>query len=52
LDREVSIDLELISFITEIPSYGEKPTQYMDDKIKEKVLEEEMKNTYRMKRGT
>jgi hypothetical protein len=41
----VSIDVELISFITGLPSNGEKPTQYIDDKTKEKELAEEMKKT-------
>jgi hypothetical protein len=31
----VSIDVELISFITGLPSNGEKPMQYMDEKTKE-----------------
>jgi hypothetical protein len=46
MDKPVSIDVELISFITGLPSNGEKPTQYMDDKTKEKELMEEMKKTY------
>jgi hypothetical protein len=38
LDEPVSIDVELISFVTRLPSNGENPTQYMDDKTKEKEL--------------
>jgi hypothetical protein len=52
MDRSVSIDVELISFITGLPSDGEKPMQYMDDKTKEKALMEEMKNTYGTERGS
>jgi hypothetical protein len=52
LDEPVSIDVELISFITGLPSNGEKPTQYLDDKTKEKALAEEMKKTYGTERGS
>ena len=46
LEELVSIDVDLIAFITGLPSNGENPTQYMDDKIKEKSLSKEMKKTY------
>jgi hypothetical protein len=52
LEELVSIDVELISFITGMPSNGEKPKQYLDDKTKEKDLVEEMKKTYGMERGS
>jgi len=32
MNMPVSIDVDLISFITGLPSYGEKPVQYMDNK--------------------
>jgi hypothetical protein len=42
----VSIDIEIIAYIIGLPSWGENPTQYLDDKTKEKELVEEMKKTY------
>jgi hypothetical protein len=33
-------------------SMGESPTQYLDDKTKEKALAEEMKKTYGTERGS
>jgi hypothetical protein len=47
-----SIDVELIAFITGLPTMGESPTQYLDDKTKEKSLAEEMKKTYGTERGS
>jgi hypothetical protein len=35
--------VELIDFITSLPSQGENPMQYLDDKKKKKALTEEMK---------
>jgi hypothetical protein len=52
MEEPVSIDVELIAFITGLPSMGESPTQYLDDKTKEKALAEEMKKTYGTKRGS
>jgi hypothetical protein len=52
LEEPVSIDVELIAFITGLPSNGENPTQYLDDKTKEKALAEEMKKTYGTERGS
>jgi hypothetical protein len=52
LEDPVSIGMELISFIIGLPSWGENPMQYLDDKKKEKALEEEMKNTYGTERGS
>jgi hypothetical protein len=46
LEEIVSIELELISFIIGLPSWGKNPAQYLNDRTKENVLEEEMKNTY------
>jgi hypothetical protein len=52
MEEPVSIDVELIAFITGLPSMGESLTQYLDDKTKEKALTEEMKKTYRTERGS
>jgi hypothetical protein len=52
VEEPVSIDVELISYITGLPSRGENPAQYLDDKTKEKALAEEMKNTYGTERGS
>jgi hypothetical protein len=46
LDTPISIDVELISFITGLSSNGDKSMQYMDDKTKETTLVEEMKKKY------
>jgi hypothetical protein len=52
LEQPVSIDVELIALITGLPSMGENPAQYLDDKTKEKSLAEEMKKTYGTERGS
>jgi hypothetical protein len=52
LEEPVSIDVELIAFITGLPSNGKNPTQYLDDKTKEKALAEDMKKTYGTERGS
>jgi hypothetical protein len=52
LEEPVSIDVEIIALITGLPSNGEKPAQYLDDKTKEKALPEEMNNTYGTERGS
>jgi hypothetical protein len=52
LDTQVSIDVDLIAKITGLPTNGEQPTQYLDDKTKEKALEEEMKQMYGTERGS
>jgi hypothetical protein len=38
MEEPISIDVELIAFITGLSSMGESPTQYLDDKTKEKAL--------------
>jgi hypothetical protein len=43
--------IELIAFITGLPSNGEKPMQYLDEKAKENDLVEEMKKTHGTERG-
>jgi hypothetical protein len=52
VEEPVSIDVELITFIIGMPSRGENPMQYFDDKTQEKVLAEEMKKTYDTERGS
>jgi hypothetical protein len=42
----ISIDVEIITYITGPPSRGETPVQYLDEKMKEKALAEEMKKMY------
>jgi hypothetical protein len=46
LDTKFSIDFNLIKKITGLPTNGEPSAQYLDEKTKEKSLEEEMKKTY------
>jgi hypothetical protein len=51
LEQIVSIDIELIAYITELPSRREIPAQFLDEKTKEKALAEEMKKKYGTERG-
>jgi hypothetical protein len=51
MEQPVSIDVEMIAVITGLPSMGENLAQYLDDKTKEKALNEEMKRTYGIERG-
>jgi hypothetical protein len=51
LEQLVSIDVDLIALIRGIPSMGGNPTQYLNEKSKEKSLAEEMKKTYGIERG-
>jgi hypothetical protein len=52
LEEPISIDVELISFITGLSSMGESHVQYLDDKKKAKSLVEEMNKTYNTERGS
>jgi hypothetical protein len=52
LDKIVSIDVELMANITGLPSRGMDPTHFLDDKAREKELEEYMKKKYGTDRGT
>jgi hypothetical protein len=52
LEQLISIDVELITYITGLPSWGEDPTQFLEDKTKEKALAEEMKKKYGTERGS
>jgi hypothetical protein len=46
LDKPVSIDVELISFIRGLPSNDNNLSQHLDDKTKEKSLTKDMKKNY------
>ena len=52
MERLVAIDINLIVEISGLPTNGENPEQYLDDKTKEKSLPEEMKNKYGTERGS
>jgi hypothetical protein len=52
LDKLVPITIELIAQITGLPIRGMYPTLILDDKSKEKALEEEIKKKYGTTRGT
>jgi hypothetical protein len=52
LDMLVLIDVYFIAKITGLPTYGKNLAQYLDDKIKEKTLSEEMKENYGTMRGS
>ena len=52
LDNLVSIDVVLIAKIIGLPIQGMDPTLFLDDKTKEKMIEEEMKKKYGITRGT
>jgi hypothetical protein len=52
MDRHESIDVDLIVEITGLPTNGEKPDKYLDDKTKEKSMENEIKNKYETDRGS
>jgi hypothetical protein len=51
LDKLVSIDVELMANITGFPSRGMDPMHFLDDKSREKALDEEMKKKYGINRG-
>jgi hypothetical protein len=51
LDKPIPITIELIAQITGLPIQGMDPMLILDDKSKEKVLAEEMKNKYGIARG-
>jgi hypothetical protein len=52
MNRTISIDVDLIAQIIGLPTDGEKPDHYLDDKTKEKGLVEEMKKKYGTERGS
>jgi hypothetical protein len=47
----ISIDVELIVFITVLSSMGESPMKYLDEKTKDKYITKEMNKTYDIERG-
>ena len=51
-DKLMSIDVDLITNITRLPTRGMDLAQFQDDKSREKVLAEDMKKKYGTDRGT
>jgi hypothetical protein len=51
MEEPISINVELITFIIGLLSMGESLTQYLDENINGKALDEEIKKTYNKKRG-
>jgi hypothetical protein len=51
MDRLVPINVDLIAEITGLPTDGEKPEQYLEDKTKEKSISDEIKVKYGAERG-
>ena len=51
MDRLVPINVDLIVEITVLPTNGEKPKQYLEDKTREKSISNEIKEKYDTKRG-
>jgi hypothetical protein len=51
IDRPIPINVDLIATITGLPTDGEKPKQYLEDKTKEKSISDEIKAKYGAKRG-
>jgi hypothetical protein len=52
LEQIVSINIELIAYITRLSSWGETITQFLEENKKEKALAEEMKKKYGTKSGS
>jgi hypothetical protein len=52
LEQLISIDMDLIAYITGLPTRGETPVPFLDENTKEKALAEKMKKTYRIERGS
>jgi hypothetical protein len=52
MDRHVSTDMDLIVEIMGLPTDGAKPEQYLDEKTKEKAIENEIKIKYGTGRGS
>jgi hypothetical protein len=52
LEHLISINVELIAYITGLPSWGEDLSWFLEDKTKEKPLVEEMKKKYDTERGS
>jgi hypothetical protein len=52
MEQLVLIDVDLIAYIIGMPSQGEDPAKFLEDKTKEKELTEEMKKKYGTERGS
>jgi hypothetical protein len=51
MDRPMPINVDLIATITGLPMDGEKPEKYLEEKMKEKSISDEIKEKYGMERG-
>ena len=51
MDRPVPINVDLIATITGLPMDGEKPAQYLEEKMKRKSISKVIKEKYGMERG-
>jgi hypothetical protein len=51
MDRPMPINVDLITTITGLPTDGEKPEKYLEDKTKEKSISDEIKAKYGTERG-
>jgi hypothetical protein len=51
MDRPMPINVNLIATITWLPTNGEKPEQYLEDKTKAKSISDEIKAKYGTERG-
>jgi hypothetical protein len=51
MERPVPIDVDLIANITGLPTDGVNPEQYLDEKMKEKTIAEEVKSQFGTDRG-
>ena len=52
MEQLISIEFELITYITGLPSRGEDPAQFLEDNTKEKELAEKTKKKYGTERGS
>jgi hypothetical protein len=46
MDRPMPINVDLIATITGLPMDGEKPEQYLEEKMKAKAISDEIKAKY------
>jgi hypothetical protein len=51
IDKTMPINVDLIIVITRLPTYGEKPDQYLEDKTKEKSISDEIKAKFGTDKG-
>jgi hypothetical protein len=51
MDRSVPITVDLIAAITGLPTDGENPEQYLEDKTRAKAISDEIKAKYGMEHG-